>query len=147
RTAQGCHAADHEGGCPRQSRQSFVRYDPALRPKLTKRNRQWPILASPWQNGIAERLIGTLRRECLDQIVIFSEAHLRRMRLYGILQSTTPTPGLTKRCTISASCPTGRQHCRYTRPRRAASSICPDMIFGKDRHCPARQFLRRWNCA
>jgi transposase InsO family protein len=34
---------------------------------------------SPWQNGIAERLIGTLRRECLDQIVIFGEAHLRRI--------------------------------------------------------------------
>jgi len=34
---------------------------------------------SPWQNGIAERLIGTLRRECLDQMVIFSEMHLRRI--------------------------------------------------------------------
>jgi len=33
---------------------------------------------SPWQNGIAERLIGTLRRECLDQILIFGEGHLRR---------------------------------------------------------------------
>ena len=34
---------------------------------------------SPWQNGYAERLIGTLRSECLDQMVIFSEAHLRRI--------------------------------------------------------------------
>ena len=34
---------------------------------------------SPWQNGIAERLIGTLRRECLDQIVVFGEAHLSRV--------------------------------------------------------------------
>ena len=34
---------------------------------------------SPWQNGHAERMIGTLRRECLDQMVIFSEAHLRRI--------------------------------------------------------------------
>jgi transposase InsO family protein len=33
---------------------------------------------SPWQNGYAERLIGTLRRECLDQMVIFGRAHLRR---------------------------------------------------------------------
>ena len=33
---------------------------------------------SPWQNGIAERLIGTLRRECLDQMLIFGEVHLRR---------------------------------------------------------------------
>jgi len=34
---------------------------------------------SPWQNGVAERLIGTLRRECLDQLVISGEAHLRRV--------------------------------------------------------------------
>jgi len=34
---------------------------------------------SPWQNGIAERFIGTLRRECLDQVLIFSEMHLRRV--------------------------------------------------------------------
>ena len=33
---------------------------------------------SPWQNGYAERLIGSIRRECLDHIVIFGEAHLRR---------------------------------------------------------------------
>jgi transposase InsO family protein len=34
---------------------------------------------SPWQNGCAERLIGTLRRECLDQVAIFGEMHLRRI--------------------------------------------------------------------
>jgi transposase InsO family protein len=34
---------------------------------------------SPWQNGSAERLIGTLRCECLDQMLIFGEAHLRRI--------------------------------------------------------------------
>jgi transposase InsO family protein len=34
---------------------------------------------SPWQNGCAERLIGTLRRECLDQMLVFGEAHLRRV--------------------------------------------------------------------
>jgi transposase InsO family protein len=31
---------------------------------------------SPWQNGFAERLIGSIRRECLDHIVVFGEAHL-----------------------------------------------------------------------
>jgi hypothetical protein len=35
--------------------------------------------ASPWQNGYAERLIGTLRCECLDQMIIFGETHLRRI--------------------------------------------------------------------
>jgi transposase InsO family protein len=34
---------------------------------------------SPWQNGYAERLIGTVHRECLDRILIFGEAHLRRV--------------------------------------------------------------------
>src|SRR4030081_1872630 len=35
--------------------------------------------ASPWQNGFVERLIGSIRRECLDHIIVFSEAHLRRI--------------------------------------------------------------------
>ena len=34
---------------------------------------------SPWQNGYAERLIGTIRRECLDHLIVFGEAHLRRI--------------------------------------------------------------------
>jgi transposase InsO family protein len=34
---------------------------------------------SPWQNGHAERLIGSIRRECLDHIVVFGAAHLRRI--------------------------------------------------------------------
>jgi transposase InsO family protein len=34
---------------------------------------------SPWQNGHAERLIGSIRRECLNHIVVFGEAHLRRI--------------------------------------------------------------------
>ena len=35
--------------------------------------------SSPWQNGFAERLIGSIRRECLDHIIVFSEAHLSRI--------------------------------------------------------------------
>jgi putative transposase len=34
---------------------------------------------SPWQNAYVERVIGSLRRECLDHIVIFNERHLRRV--------------------------------------------------------------------
>jgi len=34
---------------------------------------------SPWQNPYAERLIGSIRRECLDQVIVFSEGHLRRL--------------------------------------------------------------------
>jgi len=34
---------------------------------------------SPWQNGYAERLIGTLRRECLDHVLIIGAQHLRQV--------------------------------------------------------------------
>ena len=34
---------------------------------------------SPWQNCFAERLIGSIRRECLDHIIVLGEAHLRRL--------------------------------------------------------------------
>ena len=34
---------------------------------------------SPWQNGYAERVIGSIRRECLDHVIVFGEAHLRRI--------------------------------------------------------------------
>ena len=35
--------------------------------------------ASPWQNPYAERVIGSIRRECLDHVIVFGEAHLRRL--------------------------------------------------------------------
>ena len=33
----------------------------------------------PWQNPYAERFIGSLRRECLDHIIVFNESSLRRI--------------------------------------------------------------------
>jgi transposase InsO family protein len=36
---------------------------------------------SPWQNPFVERLIGSIRRECLDHVVVLSESHLRRILL------------------------------------------------------------------
>src|SRR5262249_24116605 len=57
----------------------------------------------PWQNPYAERLIGSLRRECIDHIIILGEAHLRRMlaryllyyhatRTHLSLDKDAPTP-------------------------------------------------------
>ena|SRR5215472_5468860 len=34
---------------------------------------------APWQNPFVERLIGTLRRECLDHVIVWNERSLRRM--------------------------------------------------------------------
>ena len=34
---------------------------------------------SPWQNGYVERLIGSIRRECLDHVIVFGETHLRQI--------------------------------------------------------------------
>ena len=36
-------------------------------------------LRSPWQNAYTERFIGSLRRECLDHIIVFNESSLRRI--------------------------------------------------------------------
>jgi len=53
---------------------------------------------SPWQNPYVERLIGTLRRECLDHVLIFGEQHLRRvLTLYALYYNETRTHlGLAK---------------------------------------------------
>ena len=38
---------------------------------------------SPWQNGYVERLIGSIRRECMDHMIIFDADHLHRiMKFY-----------------------------------------------------------------
>ena len=34
---------------------------------------------SPWQNGVAERWVGSCRRDLLDQVIVLNEAHLRRL--------------------------------------------------------------------
>ena len=55
--------------------------------------RDRPIAArSPWQNAYVERLIGTIRRDCLDHILIFGEAHLHRvLTLYSLYYNQTRT--------------------------------------------------------
>jgi putative transposase len=39
---------------------------------------------SPWQNPYVERLIGSIRRECLDHIMVFGEHHLNRILTYYV---------------------------------------------------------------
>jgi transposase InsO family protein len=64
---------------------------------------------SPWQNGFAERVIGSVRPECTDHVVAFDEKHLRRVlqshvRYYRTLPRREPCNNayqpLAKRSTI-----------------------------------------------
>ena len=63
---------------------------------------------SPWQNPYVERLIGTLRRDCLDHVLIFGERHLRRvLTLYSLYYNETRTHlGLGKDAPLTPSRPT-----------------------------------------
>jgi putative transposase len=58
---------------------------------------------APWQNPFAERVIGSLRRECLDHFIVLSETHIRRLlrayvayyndvRPHQALDNTCPRP-------------------------------------------------------
>jgi hypothetical protein len=69
---------------------------------------------APWQNGFAERLIGTIRRECLDHIIVSGEAHLRRILLS--LNKDAPVSRSVQRAgVISSSAIQGGLHHHYGR--------------------------------
>jgi len=57
---------------------------------------------SPWQNGHCERAIGSIRRECLDHIIVFNDQHLRKiLRLYISYYHESRTHlGLAKDCPL-----------------------------------------------
>jgi Integrase core domain len=58
--------------------------------------------ALPWQNGFAERLIGSIRRECSDHVVVLGEADLRRIiRSYVDYYNSVRTSVLKKDAPVS----------------------------------------------
>src|SRR3984893_7032243 len=83
--------------------------------------------ASPWQNGFAERLIGSIRRECLDHIIVLGEVHLRRIlknyaayyngvRTHRSLNNDAPVSRLVQRSgVISSHAILGGLHHHYVR--------------------------------
>jgi hypothetical protein len=53
--------------------------------------------ASPWQNGFAERLIGSIRRECLDHVIVLGENRLRRiLKSYAAYYNGVRTESLAR---------------------------------------------------
>jgi transposase InsO family protein len=90
---------------------------------------------SPWQNGCAERLIGSIRRECVDHIIVIGERHLRLVllsfmkyyneaRTHLSLNKDVPVPRRR----------TSRAHSWPASAGRTASSVFPDLNY--DRHRP-----------
>jgi putative transposase len=72
--------------------------------------------ASPWQNPYAERVIGSIRRECLDHVIVINQAHLRRVltaycRYY---HEERPHQGLDNECIApqQTKIGTGQVRCR-----------------------------------
>ena len=84
---------------------------------------------SPWQSPFVERLIGSIRRECLDHVIVFNKAHLRRIlksyfayyhesRAHLSLDRNAPVPRRVERPSegkVIAIPQVGGLHHRYTR--------------------------------
>jgi transposase InsO family protein len=84
---------------------------------------------SPWQNAYAERLIGSIRRECTDHIVIFGVRHLRHVLLLymGYYNGTRTHLSLNK----DARRRKRGTHYLSSDPGRTAPSIWTDVIYGR----------------
>ena len=90
---------------------------------------------SPWQNGYAERLIGSIRRECLDHVVVFGERHLRHvLSCYIDYYNAARTHlSLDKDTPVRTCRSINRTHPSATCSRRLASPIRSDLIYDRDR--------------
>jgi transposase InsO family protein len=89
---------------------------------------------SPWQNGHCERLIGSIRRECLDYVVVFGKQRLRQI-LLSYLDTTMALEHISPcaRTRRYHARTIGRSHSFNVNSRRIASSICADLICDRDR--------------
>ena len=90
--------------------------------------------SSPWQNPYVERLIGSVRRECLDHMIVLNEAHLRRILAdyFDYYNKTRPHLSVERNSPIArkveppeqgnviAIPQVGGLHHRYTRTTQAA---------------------------
>jgi putative transposase len=83
-------------------------------PKATGLTPRRTRIQAPWQNGIAERWVGSCRRELLDHVSAFNEVHLRRLiaeyvryyhedRVHDSLDKDPPTPRQTEPKPLAAT--------------------------------------------
>ena len=130
-------------------------YGPAFRHRVRAMGITEVITAprSPWQNSYAERLIGSIRRECLDHVIIFNERHLNRVlsSYFQYHHDTRTHLSLGKDCprprpiqslagNILAFPEVGGLHHRYE--RRAAYAACPACTPSNCRHVNFEQGQR-----
>jgi transposase InsO family protein len=77
---------------------------------------------SPWQNAYAERVIGSIRRECVDHVIVINAAGLHRLLTeyvaYYMRSRTHLALGKDTPITRPVAPPVGRTHCHYPRSRR-----------------------------
>jgi putative transposase len=92
---------------------------------------------SPWQNPLAERLIGSIRRECLDHVLVLNERHLRRILTRYVAYYYIATLELTSRSTRMR--PTGGPSSgrRWVRSCRFPKSVGCIIDTADGRHNPA----------
>jgi transposase InsO family protein len=82
---------------------------------------------SPWQNGHAERLIGSIRRECLDHVIVRGERHLRQiLRAYANYHNQART-----HLALSKDAP-------HHRPIQSSGRIASVAMIGRLHHCYVR---------
>src|SRR5665811_919224 len=109
--------------CIRDSRYLIRDRDASYWPVFVQRLRAMGIrdrpiaFRSPWQNAYVERLIGSIRRECLDHMIVFGEAHLRRiLRAYAAYYNQSRTHrSLNVNCLLYTS-PSPRDRTRSRMP-------------------------------
>src|SRR5579864_9542886 len=109
--------------------------DGAFGPAYTRRVRAMGIRdhptapRSPWQNSHVERLIGSIRRESLDHLIVFDEAQLRRVpKNYASYYNQVRTHlSLGKNAPDFRRPAKVRPHRSDTNPRRTPSPICPGL--------------------
>jgi putative transposase len=81
-TSQQIREAFPRDSAPRYlTRDRDASYGAAFRPRLKAMDITEVLSAprSPWQNAFAERVFGSIRRECLNHVLVLSERHLRRL--------------------------------------------------------------------
>jgi hypothetical protein len=86
-------------------------------------------LRAHWENGPAERLIGSIRRECPDHIVVFGDTHLRRI----LVAYTGYYDDLRTHLSLDEDSPNRRPiqrpaTYRAADSRRTSSSLLPDLV-------------------